>query len=50
MERTDLIAKKLFTIKHDDGDRLCPKCYINDEILQDLRKPWQDAVIVKLLG
>lgn len=46
----DLIEKGLFHIKHAKGDRLWPKCYIKDCVLEDLRRPWKDAIIVKLLG
>lgn len=46
----DLIEKQLFTIKYEKGDRLKPRCYINEELLQELREPWQKEVIVKLLG
>lgn len=46
----DLIEKKFFWIVHAKGDRLLPKCFINDSVLEDLRAPWKDAAIVKLLG
>lgn len=49
-EKVDLIGQKLFTVKLDGGDRLRPKCYINDKVLEELRLPWKEAVIVKLLG
>lgn len=49
-ERVDLIGQNLFTVKLDGGDRLRPKCYINDKVLEDLLMPWKEAVIVKLLG
>lgn len=47
-EQVDLIGKKLFHIKH--GDRLKPKCYIEDNLLKEFRMPWKDAIFIKLLG
>lgn len=49
-EKVDLISQKLFTVKLDGGDRLRPKCYIDDKVLEELRLPWKDALIMKLLG
>lgn len=50
-ERMDLIKKKNFRIDHEGGDRLKPKCFIdNEQFLLDLWKPWKDAMIVKLLA
>lgn len=46
----DLIGKKLFHIKHEKGDRLKPKCYIEDSLLKEFRMPWKDAIFIKLLG
>lgn len=48
--RVDLIAEQLFTIDYEGGDRLKPKCFIKEEYLKELRVPWQEAVIIKLLG
>ena len=50
MTRTDLIANKLLRIELEDGDRWLPRCYIEDQLLEELRKPWTDALIMKLLG
>ncbi|KAG5018922.1 hypothetical protein HKD37_06G015377 [Glycine soja] len=50
MARTDLIANKLLRIELEDGDRWLPRCYIEDQLLEELRKPWTDALIMKLLG
>lgn len=48
-EKIDLLAKNLLKIEWDEGDRLKPGCYIDEGILEELRKPWKDAVIVTLL-
>lgn len=49
-EKVDLLAEKLFKIEWDEGDRPKPRCYIDNGLLEELRKPWNDAVIVTLLG
>lgn len=49
-EKVDLSAKNLFKIELEGGDRLKPKCYIAESILEELWTPWKDAVIVTLLG
>lgn len=46
----DLIRRKLFKVELEDGDRLKPKCYLDETVIEDLRKPWRDALIVQLLG
>jgi hypothetical protein len=49
LERTNLIEKNLFKIELQDGDRLKPRCFLDENIVEGLRKPLQDAVIIKLL-
>lgn len=49
-ECVDLIAKKLFTITHEKGKRLRPKYDLAPSVVEELRQPWKDAIIVKLLG
>lgn len=49
-EKVDLLAQNLFKMEWDEGDRLKPRCYIADALLDELRKPWKDVVIVTLLG
>lgn len=49
-ERIDLLSKNLFRIDFEEGDRLRPKCYLDENYIKDLRKPWKDAVTIKLLG
>lgn len=49
-EKVDLIEKNLFTIEHEDEDRLKSKCFVDGTISQELWNPWKEAVIIKLLG
>jgi hypothetical protein len=50
LERMNLLEKNLFKIELEDGDRLKPKCFLDEGILEGLRKPLQEVVIIKLLG
>jgi hypothetical protein len=50
MEKMNLIEKNLFKIQLEGGDRLKPKCFLDESILEELRRPMQQAIIVKLLG
>ncbi|KAJ1429993.1 hypothetical protein SESBI_08059 [Sesbania bispinosa] len=45
----DLIGHNLFRIELEDGNRLKPKCFVADSVLQNLRKSWSEAIIIKLL-
>lgn len=49
-ERVYLIANKIVTIDFEGGDRLKPKCFIEESFLETLWEPWKEAIIVKLLG
>lgn len=49
-EHIDLIKNNLFSIKFKNNNRLRPQCFIEDSVLSEWRKPWEDSVIVKLLG
>lgn len=49
-EKVDLFKTKQFRVELEDGDRLRPKCFCDEEFIQEPRKPWKDAVLVKLLG
>ncbi|XP_020208121.1 uncharacterized protein LOC109793062 [Cajanus cajan] len=49
-EKVDLISMNHFRIEYEEGDRLRPKCFVEENIVQELWKPWVDAVFVKLLG
>lgn len=48
--KTDLIAQKLVEIKHENGNRLLPKVYLNEDVFKELCVPWKDALVIKLLG
>ncbi|KAJ1382966.1 hypothetical protein SESBI_43781 [Sesbania bispinosa] len=49
-ERVDLISNNLFRIEHEEANRLKPHCYVVDSVLDNLRRSWRDAIIIKLLG
>ncbi|KAJ1375591.1 hypothetical protein SESBI_50837 [Sesbania bispinosa] len=49
-EKVDLIGRNLFRIEYEDENCLKPKCYVADSVLENLRHPWTEAVILKLLG
>jgi hypothetical protein len=49
-ETIDLIGKQLAKIDLEEGDRLRPHCYIDDSVVVERRKKYQEAIIVKLLG
>lgn len=46
----NLLQEKLAKIEYEDGNPLKPKVYIDDSVFQGLYAPWQDALVVKLLG
>ncbi|KAJ1436032.1 hypothetical protein SESBI_04586 [Sesbania bispinosa] len=48
--KRDLIKEKLFRVEYQSGNRLMPRCFTDDSIIHELSKPWEDALIVKLLG
>lgn len=49
-ERMDLIVAGLVTVNLVRGNRLLPSITISDDIFKELCHPWQEALIVKLLG
>ncbi|KAK2353453.1 zinc ion binding / nucleic acid binding protein [Trifolium repens] len=49
-EKVDLIAQKLVRIEHEDGNRLLPKVYLDDNVFKGMCSSWTDAIVVKLLG
>lgn len=49
-EKSDLIAQKLVTVVHENGNRLLPKVFLNKKVFEELCTPWKDALVVKLLG
>jgi len=48
-EKNDMISQKLFTIEFEEGNKLGPCCFLDDRVMQTLRAPWVEFVIVKLL-
>lgn len=49
-EKKDLMAAGLVTVDLVGVNRLLPTITINDEMVKELCHPWQEALIVKLLG
>nr|KYP44679.1 hypothetical protein KK1_033793 [Cajanus cajan] len=50
MPKADLIGQSLFRIEFEDGNRLKPRCFLDETVVEQLRAPWQEAIIVKLFG
>lgn len=48
--KEDMIEKKLVHIELEDGNRLLPKVHIQPQVFQELCTPWNDALVIKLLG
>lgn len=48
--KADLIAQKLVTIVHENGNRLLPVVTLDGSIFNELCAPWKDAIVIKLLG
>lgn len=48
--RVDLITKKLVRIESEKGNPLLPKILVADSVKNKLKVPWEDALLVKLLG
>lgn len=48
--KVDLFKEKLATIKYEDGIPLKPIVHIDDSIFQGLSAPWEDALVISLLG
>lgn len=48
--RVDLLAEKLVRIEYEKDNPLLPKILVADSVIQKLRAPWDDALIVRLLG
>lgn len=46
----DLLQQGIFEIKLVNGDRLLPKCYVQEEFLKSVCDPWKDTLVVRLLG
>lgn len=48
--RVDLFATKLAKIEYEKNNHLLPKLFIESSVISELEAPWEDALIVKLLG
>jgi len=48
-EKVDLLAQKLVTIEHVQGNKLCPMLHVEKKVIDELSVPWKDALVVKLL-
>ena len=46
----DLIGLKLASVRLEDGDRLCPKVTFDETMIREMAQPWQDSLVVKILG
>lgn len=46
----DLLKEKLARIVFEDDNPLKPMVHIHDSVFEGLCAPWQDALVVKLLG
>lgn len=49
-KKVDLIKEKLASIEYEDNNPLKPMVHIEDSVFEGLCAPWQDALVVKLLG
>jgi hypothetical protein len=45
-----LLKRNLVRIEFENGNRLLPKVFIEDGLFNDLYLPWQDSLVIKLLG
>lgn len=48
--RVDLLAEKLVRIEFEKDNPLLPKVLVADSVVNKFRVPWDDALIVKLMG
>lgn len=46
----DLIQQKLARIKYEGGNPMKPMVFIDDSIYEGLCAPWEDTLLIKLLG
>lgn len=50
MAKRDLIAENIATISFFNEDRLLPKFHLDEQYLAKLSRPWDDGVVLKLMG
>lgn len=48
--KVDLIKEKLARITYEDSNPLKPMVHISESVFEGLCAPWQDALVIKLLG
>ncbi|CAJ2679300.1 uncharacterized protein LOC123914766 [Trifolium pratense] len=49
-QNVDLLAQKLVSIEHFQGNKKFPMLHVDRKLNHELCVPWKDALIVKLLG
>ncbi|KAK2381760.1 hypothetical protein QL285_069344 [Trifolium repens] len=49
-EKVDLIAQKLVTVEHVQGNKLLPMLHVEKNFIDELSIPWKDALVVKLIN
>lgn len=45
-----MVAQKLAHFELVNGNRLTPMVHVDTKVLEELSRPWQEALVVKLLG
>ena len=48
--RTKLLLNKLAKTEHENGNKARPTIHLDKKLLQELYIPWQDALMIKLIG
>lgn len=46
----DLTQQNLVRIEYKNDNKLLSKVYLDGKVFQELRGPWNDALVIKLLG
>ncbi|XP_029130018.1 uncharacterized protein LOC109812344 isoform X2 [Cajanus cajan] len=49
-EKIDFLKSKLVRFEWEEGDRLRPRCFVDETVMNSLAQPFHDALVVKLLG
>lgn len=49
-KKVDLLKEELASITYEDSNPLKPMVHIKDSVFEGLCAPWQDALVIKLLG
>ena len=48
--RRDLLAEKLAYVEYVGGNKFAPMIHLDERVVEELRAPWKEALIIKLLG